>query len=237
VSSTNRGGTRHPQDFYGTPIWTTHRLLDTWWPFPTGKRFRVLDPCAGDGAIFRAIVTHPKWDPVAYKKVEFHANELRVGCIPRLRRLGFHRLDGASARGQVSHGDFLHDLLPHDAYDMVLTNPPFSKAVEFRETALEVAPVVTLLLRLNFLSSRSRHDLFQSHMPTQTRILPNRPCFALNDDGIPGSDSTEYAWMTWGRPVCKVGAIEVLGLTPPAVISAARATLVTAAKAARKRRA
>lgn len=236
MSSTNRGGTRHPQDFYGTPIWTTHRLLDRWWPFPAGKRFRVLDPCAGDGAIFRAITTHPKWDPVSYRKVEFHANELRVACVPRLKRLVHGRLDPA-ARGEVSHADFLHDILPRDDYDLVLTNPPFSKAVEFRETALEVAPVVTLLLRLNFLSSRVRHDLFQSHMPIHTRILPNRPCFALNDDGIPGSDSTEYAWMTWDRAPCPAGQISILDLTPPSVISAARADLVAAAKATRKKRA
>ena len=56
---------RSPHDFYPTPVWCVHRLLDR--VRLPGRRW--LDPCAGDGAIVRAV---PDRDWVT--------NDIRPGC-------------------------------------------------------------------------------------------------------------------------------------------------------------
>ena len=46
MSATNRGAVRNEHDFYPTPAWCVHRLLEAV-PLPAG---RWLEPCVGDGA-------------------------------------------------------------------------------------------------------------------------------------------------------------------------------------------
>lgn len=50
MSATNRGAERHAHDFYATPAWCVHRLVER-----VGAMVGpVLDPCCGDGALLRA---------------------------------------------------------------------------------------------------------------------------------------------------------------------------------------
>lgn len=230
MSSTNRGAKRHAQDYYSTPAFCVHRLLDRWWPWRaeySARKFRIYDPCAGDGAIFRAIMSHPRWSEVA-DKTEFIANELRRNCRSALERLPISR---------ITFGDFLTLPPPPEKVDLILTNPPFCLAREFVMRAREIAPWSSFLLRVNFFGSKIRQKWFQTTMPQRTLVLPDRPAFAVNDEGKVGSDSTEYAWMNWSQKRGAVGTVEVLDRTPSEVISAARREVLDTYRRQLRRRA
>jgi len=164
VSATNRGAVRNEHDFYPTPAWCVHRLLEAV-PLPAG---RWLEPCVGDGAIVRAVN--------ACRGVEWFTNDIRSEVAADV------------------HGDFLAPAFPHArAWEVLLTNPPFSLALDFAAKGIDVAGVVVLLLRLNWLRGTDEHNAWlRAHMPS-VYVLPQRPSF----DGR-GTDATEYAWMVWG---------------------------------------
>lgn len=81
-----------------------------------------------------------------------------------------------------------------DYADLIVTNPPFSVALEFLEKSLEEARTVAYLLRLNFLGSQKRKKFWQENPPTHIFVLSKRPSFTGK-----GTDSTEYAWFVWDR--------------------------------------
>lgn len=174
MSATNRGGERHARDYYPSPSWTVHRLLEAC-PLPGG---RWLEPCVGDGAIVRA-VNEVRSD------VEWITCDIRPECEAVLDERGVRR-----------HwvGDFLDPVaVPIDSVDVVLTNPPFGISRAFATRCLAIAPVVAFLLRLNWLRGTDEHNAWlREHMPAP-KVLPQRPSF----DGR-GTDATEYAWMVWG---------------------------------------
>lgn len=179
MSAKNRGPKRGgAADYYPTPAWVTHALLDNV-ALPGG---RWLEPCAGDGAIIRAVNerrTLHGWDAVD------------VG------------IDGGDAGGArvdnwLCGVDFTavhpRELGP---LDLVITNPPYSIAADIIRHAFQFAPVVVMLLRLNFLgSSRKRLDLLpsESHGMPDVYVLSKRPSFT----GDGRTDASEYAWFVWG---------------------------------------
>jgi hypothetical protein len=88
--------------------------------------------------------------------------------------------------------DFLRDT---DMHACILTNPPFSLAMEFVEHALNQAPEAFMLLRLNFLASAKRKEFWKRHEPDALFVLSSRPSFTENGK----TDATDYAWFYWGR--------------------------------------
>jgi hypothetical protein len=108
------------------------------------------------------------------------------------RLVGWLRDAGCNADGNdLRHGyDFLRDDTKREC---IITNPPFSLALEFCEHALRHAPEVIMLMRLNFLGSRRRHAWWKQNEPSALFILSERPSFTGN-----GTDATEYAWFAWG---------------------------------------
>ncbi|NAW60108.1 MULTISPECIES: DNA methyltransferase [unclassified Vibrio] len=82
--------------------------------------------------------------------------------------------------------------------DVIITNPPFSLALEFIETALsrDLAPDGTMcfLLRLSMLGSKSRADFWREFPWTNLLLLTPRPSFVHGR-----SDNSEYAWICWDR--------------------------------------
>lgn len=182
MSATNRGAERMPQDFYETPAWCVHRLFEVINPSTDA---RILEPCAGTGAIIEA-APHLNW----------HAIEIdrqRVGQIPL-------------SQMRVIKGDFLKMDVP-EGFDWVVTNPPYSQAEAFISKCLSIATNVVMLLRLNFLGSQHRCEMFH-HMwgVPAVYVLPNRPSFIGGK-----TDATEYAWFHWhkGTPT-----VRILNLTP-----------------------
>jgi hypothetical protein len=159
-----------------------------------------MDPCAGEGAIIRAV---QKVRP----GIIWTASELRAEAEEELAATG------ASYVIQ----DFLDANYRPDPVDVIFTNPPFRLAQEFIDKSLTMAKQVVMLLRLNYLGSEKRAVFLREFHP-DVYVLPNRPSFT---DGE--TDSVEYSWIHWisGRRA-RSGQIQILASTPADVRKMAR---------------
>lgn len=96
-------------------------------------------------------------------------------------------------------------------YDLIITNPPFSKSIEFLTKSLYEAKTVCYLQRLNWLGSKTRKDFWNTHIPDKIFVLSKRPQFMKEMGLKSGSDSTEYAWFIWDKlNIVKGKYIEIL---------------------------
>jgi hypothetical protein len=115
------------------------------------------------------------------------------GAIVRLLESAFPEAEIDT--GDVSTGqDFLVHPYPAD-YDLIMTNPPYSLALDFIQRALDLRrteqSVVGMLLRVNFAGGQARAPFFRRNKPS-IYITPRRPDFTGG-----GGDATEYAWFVW----------------------------------------
>lgn len=195
MSATNRGTERKRHDAYETPPWAVWRLLDAI-DLPGGN---WLEPCAGTGEIIRAV--NNRRDDVRWTAIE-----IRECCQQKLEASGIER---------VEMGDFFelpqwrNGVSPVCHIEVVLTNPPFSLAERFVRQSMMLAPVVAMLLRLNWLAG-PRAEWLRESMP-DVFVLPNRPSFTGG-----GTDATEYCWAVFERDAChgrSRGLVQVLADT------------------------
>ena len=131
--------------------------------------------------------------------------------IPYIKRLGVHVHEPAcgdgrllkwmSDEGIVCSGDdiingynFLKDETSWGIHAIV-TNPPFSLALEFCDHAISKSLNVFMLLRLNFLASQNRKEWFLKNEPSSLFVLSKRPSFKCGGK----TDCTDYAWFYWGN--------------------------------------
>ena len=182
---------RHPHDEYITPPWCVKRFLEKY-ELPRNRLF--FDPCASRGELLSAV--HALRPDLFLYGVEINPDcEQALRCAVRY----FDR---------YWIGDFLKILAPvTPSASVVMTNPPYSLAEQFITHALRFSTVVIMLLRVNFLAGKDRHDFTATTNPG-VFVLPNRPSF----NGW-GSDGTEYAWFVYGDPMV-AGRWKVLDLTP-----------------------
>lgn len=162
-------GKRRPLDDYPTPEWVIRAIA----PFVAGST--VLDPCCGAGAIL---------DVFRERGAQVHGIELSPERAAEARAKGY---DVAEA-----------DALAHDwpAADLIITNPPFSRAQEFAEKAIRsVKPggTVAFLLRLPFLEGKKRLGFHRANA-SSIYVLTSRPSFTNNGK----TDACAYAWFLWG---------------------------------------
>lgn len=184
-------GKRQELEHYPTPKWASRLLvreLDALFGISfVGKH--VLECTAGDGAIVSVLR-------------EAGAQVDAVEIDPQ--RSEIIRASGDAST--VITADFLApttgspDLYPW--YDAVVTNPPYSEVLpdqpfprdlarEVVDKSLTMAPLVCMLLRLNWAGSQRRYEWHRAH-PAHLIIMSNRPRYV----GKKG-DSTEYAWWVW----------------------------------------
>lgn len=78
--------------------------------------------------------------------------------------------------------------------DLIVTNPPFSLAMEFLNKSLKEAGTVIYLMRINMLGSKQRADFWNDYPPDYLFPITPRPSFTKS-----GTDATEYAWFCWDR--------------------------------------
>lgn len=88
--------------------------------------------------------------------------------------------------------DFLQSQIP---CNWIITNPPFSEAVEFIRHALELKKPCAFLLKSQFWHARSRLQLFKDNPPSYVLPLTWRPDF-LNG-AKSGSPTMEVIWSVW----------------------------------------
>lgn len=153
------------RDYYITPTWCVERMLDLWAPMLASKR--IVDPCAGDGQIARAVRDAIGGETWAQYDIEPRGDA------------------GVVARDTLAK--------PVDGCEACVMNPPFSHAFEYVATYVNRCPIVIALVRLSFLGSIQRHAFFsEEHPPRAVQVLSNRPSF----DGLK-TDSAEYCWVLW----------------------------------------
>lgn len=104
---------------------------------------------------------------------------------------------------EITEGIDYLTYLPAHRYDLIITNPPFSLAMEFLQKSLAEADTVIYLLRLNFLGSKKRQAFWFANRPSHVLVLSSRPSFT----GDGHTDSIEYAWFCWDRA-------HIVGLEP-----------------------
>jgi hypothetical protein len=188
MSSAGRGGKRLRDDFYITPMWVVYRLLDVI-DLPEGE---WLECCAGDGNIIKAVNQ-------MREGITWFAVERRDDCRDALVSI--------ISKNNVSICDYL-EVTIEKKFDVVITNPPYSLAMEVIKKSFLLSDWVVMLLRLNFIGSVSRVGFMQKYTP-DVYVLPNRPSFYKG-----GTDSTEYAWFIWSPYRRRdVGEIQVLPVT------------------------
>lgn len=213
MSSTNRGSDRAEADFYQTPDWCVQRLVEKL-GLPGGK---WLEPGAGEGDLIKAM---------GRGCVYWTALELREECRANLEKI-------QPPVEIIITDKFIDPSVPEDQkplhgrhFDVAFGNPPYSLAIEFIQESLKYCDIVVMLLRLNFLSTRSRAPFMQEHTP-DVYVLPDRPSFTGH-----GTDSSEYAWFVWDKSKLPgdPGLVVVLNTTSPAEKQAARENRIKTAK-------
>jgi hypothetical protein len=188
VSAKGRGTVVEPNEDYSTPMWCARRFFEAWLP-PPGV---IVEPCVGEGNIVKAfgqsVHRIDPWDWVTYDIRNTRACDDFPGV------------------------DFLTSDETRDDVTAVITNPPFSKAEDFIRHCrlLYDYADIAMLLRLNFLGSAERADLWKDIGMPDLYVLPNRPSFVKGK-----SDSCEYAWMVWPRGNPRsIGSVRTLASTP-----------------------
>lgn len=83
----------------------------------------------------------------------------------------------------------------------ILTNPPYRLAQKFIERALELSPLVIMLLRLAFLEGQRRSHLLERSGLARVHVFRNRlPMMHRRGwEGPKSSSAIPFAWYVWER--------------------------------------
>jgi len=163
MSSTARGATRSPGDYYRTPGWCIEEIV----PF-LDEPSCILDPGCGDGAIGAALKDR-------FGHLLILGTEIDSALASKASKAG--------AYDAVHHADFLQASEGRLAEDcLIIGNPPYSLAMEFVQRSFELVRetggggTVCFLLRLPWLASMKRRRFHQESL-TSAYVLPRRPSF------------------------------------------------------------
>lgn len=167
--STEDTGVRNANDYYETPAWMVAALLQH---HPIAADAVILEPCAGDGAIARALQASGRSRVMTNDLDRQHQTTLHLDATEELWSYG-----------------------PIAMTDWVITNPPFNAAFPILEQAELLARVgVAMLLRKTFLEpTRDRGPWLSVHPPTHIIGLPRHRFRGK------GQDSVSADWMIWRR--------------------------------------
>jgi hypothetical protein len=178
LSSTNRGNLRdlHIADYYITPMKDIENFLLEYQGNFLNPHEIILDPAAG-GIINKETMSYPV-------------------VIKNLYDINCRTIDIRKDSCADIIGDYLNIKLDYKP-TLIITNPPFSLAIDFVKKALnDVADNgrVIMLLRLNFLESKERKKFFDENMPEFIYVHHKRMSFTGK-----GTDSVAYAHFIWRK--------------------------------------
>jgi hypothetical protein len=178
---------RREGDYYPTPAELAERIVGlVRGPMEFTPR-TILEPSAGSGSFVRAC--RKAWPEAAITAVEPTERLVENLVEQPGDTVKWCTLEAFSTRAR---------------FDLIIGNPPYSLAEEHVRICLGLlAPRgrLTFLLRLAFLESAKRKELFDAHPPESVTVLARRPSFTANGK----TDSAAYAVFTWregftGRP-------------------------------------
>jgi len=95
--------------------------------------------------------------------------------------------------------DFVEDAQVFDKIPNIITNPPYKIAQEFVEQSLKLTDgKVAMLLKLNFLESARRYEMFKNTPLKHVLVFSKRLTFYEPDSDKKGkSGLLAYAWYVW----------------------------------------
>ena len=168
---------RHPlkdrgADLYETPPEATLALLRA-----ENLPHRIWEPACGRGAIVNVLRA------AGYEVV---ATDL-VNYGPPITPPGYYGRD------------FLMERKAPDGCEAIITNPPYRLAEQFVAHALELCPLVIMLLRLAFLESERRRRILEGGALARVHVFRNWLPM-LHRDGWAGpkaSSAIAYGWFCW----------------------------------------
>jgi hypothetical protein len=158
-------------DCYTTPAVAVEALLRV-----ERLPHRIWEPCAGRGAIVEVLRAHEH---------EVLAADLIDYGIP----------------GQAHGRGFLLERKAPDGIECIVTNPPFKLAQQFVEHALELCPLVVMLLRLAFLESERRCGILEGRGLARVHVFRKRLPMMHRDSwsGRKANSGMAFAFFSWVR--------------------------------------
>lgn len=124
-----------------------------------------------------------------------------ISSILKERGYLVKRSDIVQYLGDTELIDFLQysDKWEHD----IITNPPYKLATEFINKGLEIIEdghKIAMYLKINFLASNKRKDLFNNNPPKVIYVICKRLSCAKNGDFIQyNNGSVDYCWIVWEK--------------------------------------
>lgn len=218
------GRDRQTSEFYPTPAWVTHALLDN---LGVVGRLHIWEPAAGEGSMsivlgerHSVISSDVRWPEAG----EFWPPESeRNGREPTEKRI--------RGVGPVHRWDFLREDVDLTSPDAVITNPPYGiqgkLAERFIRRALDVVRprrgIVAMLLKADFDSGSTRRDIFADCAAWSRKIVLLRRIvwFEPVPDPVTGrtsGPSENHCWYVWswqhiGPPIITYANGEEEGLS------------------------
>lgn len=183
-ASNHSEGERQQHDYYATEPKAVEILLEQ-------ERFNpyVWECACGEGHISEVLKAH------GYK--------VKSSDLYDRGYEGTEIIDFLTVRKEVMKPD-----VPRD----IITNPPYKYAKEFVEKALETSmdgTKIAMFLKLTFLESKSRQELFEKFPPKKIYVFRNRiDCWKNGIKPDKPQKAVCYAWFVWekgfkGDPVIK----------------------------------
>lgn len=169
IGATNHSDTqREENDLYCTHPKAIEELLKI-----ESFQHKIWEPCDGLGHISETLIKY--------------GHEVRCSDII-IRERNIERINFLLYNGEKWDGD-------------IITNPPYSDAASFVRKAIDVVNdecKVAMWLRILFLESQSRKDLFKEFPPKRVWISSSRiPCGKNGD--FSGQSAQAYAWFIWEK--------------------------------------
>lgn len=162
-------GTRQKDDFYPTPPHATEALLSR-----ESFKGSIWEPACGDGAIAK-ILESKGYTVYATDKYD--------------RGYGVYDIDFTSWDYRQTFNRKLGN---------VITNPPYKLAQEFVEKSLECTTgKVAMLLKLNFLESARRYEMFKRTPLKTVYVFSKRLNFYQGETKGNKSGVMAFAWFVW----------------------------------------
>ena len=171
-------------EVFRTPAYCFELLFDRHPEWFVGRGF---DPAAGDGRMIREIVRRGNHGP-------HFVNDIREEEMPKMMDCG-----------HATIGDYLA-MSDRPQCDFMITNPPFTKAVEFVQKAREhVSGPICILQSTRWQGTQKRSEWLRTAGLALVLNLPRRPQWEVDSGDVVRNNVMDFAWYIFlpdhdGRP-------------------------------------
>ena len=156
--------------------------------------YYATDPIAGEKLLEKEHFNHYVWECAAgglhiSNVLTAHGYNVRNSDITSRGNRSIEELDFFKAEKDKMSPD-------------IITNPPYKYASEFVEHALDISMdsvKVAMFLKIQFLESKKRRELFKKYPPKKIYVFTNR--MNCGKSGVFGKESSAvcYAWFIWEK--------------------------------------